>query len=147
MAGRRTAGRQPALGGLMLVSAGQNGWLGNLALVKAGAALVLSADPSEAGRRAVTEARASLGGLTPSFAVLFASADFAGSAEALVAAVADEIGPLPLIGCVAQAVVGGAREIESGPAVSLWLAARLGPVETVAMEVVPTPSGGAYRGY
>ncbi len=91
----------------MLVSAGRNGWLGNLGLVKAGAALVLTADPSEAGRRAVTEARASLGGLTPSFAVLFASADFAGSAEALVAAVADEIGPLPLIGCVAQAVVGG----------------------------------------
>ncbi|MGH3288419.1 MAG: FIST signal transduction protein, partial [Streptosporangiaceae bacterium] len=45
------------------------------------------------------------------------------------------------------AVAGGAREIESGPAVSLWLGAGLGPVETFAMEYVRTPSGGAYGGY
>jgi small ligand-binding sensory domain FIST len=44
-------------------------------------------------------------------------------------------------------VVGGSREVESGPAVSLWLAAGLGPVETFAMEFVGTPSGGAYGGY
>jgi small ligand-binding sensory domain FIST len=115
--------------------------------MKAGAALVLSADPAEAGRRAVGEARALLGGLSPSFAVLFASPHFLGSEEALAAAVAEETGPLPLIGCVAQAVVGGDREVESGPAVSLWLAAGLGPVETFAMEFVRTPSGGAYGGY
>jgi small ligand-binding sensory domain FIST len=115
--------------------------------VKAAGALVLSADPDEAGRRVVGQARASLGDLTPSFAVLFASAYFLGSARALAAAVADETGPLPLIGCVADAVVGGVREVESGPAVSLWLAAELGPVETFAMEFVRTPSGGAYAGY
>jgi small ligand-binding sensory domain FIST len=85
--------------------------------------------------------------MEPSLAVLFASGDFLGSAEALVAAVAAETGPVPLIGCVAQAVVGGSREVESGPAVSLWLAAGLGPVETFAMEFVGTPSGGAYGGY
>lgn len=108
---------------------------------------MLTADPAEAGRRAVSEARALLGGLSPSFAVLFASDDFLGSAEALAAAVAEETGPLPLIGCVAQGVVGGAREVESGPAVSLWLAAGLGPVETFGMEFVRTRSGGAYGGY
>jgi small ligand-binding sensory domain FIST len=115
--------------------------------VKAGGALVLSADPDEAGRRSARQARASLGDLAPSFAVLFASAHFLGSAQALADAVADETGPLPLIGCVADAVVGGVREVESGPAVSLWLAAELGPVETFAMEFVRTPSGGAYAGY
>jgi small ligand-binding sensory domain FIST len=115
--------------------------------MKAGGALVLAADAREAARRAVTEARASLGGLSPSFAVLFASAHFFGSAEALAAAVAEETGQLPLIGCVAEAVAGGAREVESGPAVSLWLAAGLGPVETFAMEFVRTPSGGAYGGH
>src|SRR5258705_12033009 len=78
---------------------------------------------------------------------MLASAPFLGSGEALAAAVAEQTGPLPLIGCVAQAVVGGAREIESGPAVSLWLAAGGGPVETFAMEFVRTPSGGAYGGY
>jgi small ligand-binding sensory domain FIST len=115
--------------------------------MKAGAALVLAADPAEAGRRAVGEARAALNGSDPAFGVLFASEDFAGSAASLVSAVAAELGPLPLIGCVAEAVVGGAREIESGPAVSLWLAAGLGRVETFAMDFVRTPSGGAIAGY
>jgi small ligand-binding sensory domain FIST len=115
--------------------------------VKAGGALVLSADPDEAGRRAVGQARASLGDLAPSFGVLFASAHFLGSAQALAAGVAEETGPLPLIGCVADGVVGGVREVESGPAVSLWLAAEVGPVETFAMQFVRMPSGGAYGGY
>ncbi len=115
--------------------------------MKAGGAVVLTADPFEAASRVVGEAEASLEGLSPSFAVLFASAHFFRSAEALVAAVAERTGPLPLIGCVAEGVVGGAREIESEPAVSLWLAAELGSVETFAMEFVRTPRGGAYGGY
>ena len=108
---------------------------------------MLAADPEEAGRRAAGEACASLGDRPPSLAVLFASDHFLGRAEALVAAVAREAGPVPLIGCVAEAVTGGAREVESEPAVSLWLAADLGPVETFAMEFVRTRSGGAYGGY
>jgi small ligand-binding sensory domain FIST len=115
--------------------------------VKAGGALVLTADAREAAARAVAEARAPLGGLAPSLAVLFASAHFFGSAEDLAAAVTDQAGPVPLIGCVAEAVAGGAREVEAEPAVSLWLAADLGPVETYAMEFVRTPSGGAFGGY
>ncbi len=115
--------------------------------MKAGGSLVLTADAGAAARQAVTDARASLGAQPPSFAVLFASAHFSGSAPALVAAVAEETGGVPLIGCVAQAVAGGAREVESGPAVSLWLAADLGPVETFAMEFVRTASGGAFGGY
>jgi small ligand-binding sensory domain FIST len=115
--------------------------------VKAGGALVLTEDARAAASRAVAEARASLGDVPPSFAVLFASAHFFGSAEALVAAVAGETGQLPLIGCVAEAVAGKGREVESEPAVALWLAADLGPVETFAMEFVRTPSGGAYGGF
>ena len=115
--------------------------------MKAGAALVLTADPGQAAAQAVGQARAQLGDLSPSFAVLFASEHFFGSAEALLAAVAAEAGQVPLIGCVAEAVAGGGREVESEPAVSLWLGADLGPVETFAMEFVRTPSGGAYGGY
>src|SRR5215475_10151374 len=91
--------------------------------MKAGGALVLTADAREAASRAVGEARASLGDLPPSLAVLFASSHFFGAAQDLVTAVAAETGRLPLIGCVAEAVAGGAREVESGPAVALWLAA------------------------
>jgi small ligand-binding sensory domain FIST len=115
--------------------------------MKAGGALVLTANAGEAARRAVAEARTSLGEASPSFAVLFASAHFLGPAQALVAAVAEETGSIPLIGCVAEAVAGGAREVESEPAVSLWLAADLGPVETFAMEFVRTGSVGAFGGY
>jgi small ligand-binding sensory domain FIST len=115
--------------------------------VKAGGALVLAADAGEAGRQAVREAREALGGLPPSFAVLFASPHFLDSGQVLVSAVAEEAGQVPLIGCVAEAVAGGGREIESGPAVSLWLAAGLGPVETFGMEFVRTASGGAFGGY
>ncbi|HEY2688521.1 MAG TPA: FIST N-terminal domain-containing protein [Streptosporangiaceae bacterium] len=115
--------------------------------MKAGAALVLAADAEEAGRRAAGEALASLDDQPPSFAVMFASAHFLDLADTLVATVAEEAGPLPLIGCVAEAVAGGSREVESVPAVSLWLAAGLGPVETFSMEFVRTRSGGAYGGY
>jgi small ligand-binding sensory domain FIST len=115
--------------------------------VKAGGALVLAADPGAAARRAVSEARAALGDSSPTFAVLFASEHFFGNAQALVEAVAEETGQVPLIGCVAEAVAGGSREVESEPAVSLWLAAELGPVETFAMEFAGTPSGGAFGGY
>jgi small ligand-binding sensory domain FIST len=115
--------------------------------MQAAGALVLTADAEEAARRAVAQARASLGGASPEFAVLFASAHFLGSAAALLSAVTRENGPVPLIGCVAEGVIGGAREIESDPAVSLWLAAGLGPVETFAMDFVRTASGGAFGGY
>src|SRR5437764_13861557 len=98
--------------------------------MKAGAALVLTGDPGEAARRAAAEARAPLAGLAPSLAVRFASAGFFDSAAELLAAGRDQTGPVPLIGCVAQAVAGGSREVESGPAVALWLAAGLGPAET-----------------
>ena len=108
---------------------------------------MLTADPGEAAGLAVAEAWASLGEASPDFAVLFASAHFLGSATALVTAVRKEMGPVPLIGCVADGVIGGAREVESEPAVSLWLAAGLGPVETFAMDFVGTASGGAFGGY
>jgi len=108
---------------------------------------VLSADPDDAGRRAAENARASLGDSPPALGVLFASEHFLDSAGTLLAAVTAQLGPVPLIGCVAEGVAGGTREVESEPAVSLWLAAGLGPVETFAMGFVRTASGGAYGGY
>jgi small ligand-binding sensory domain FIST len=115
--------------------------------VKAGGALVLTEDPGMAATRAVAQARDALGSTPPSLAVLFASAHFLGSADALIAAVAAQAGPVPLIGCVGESVVGGGREVESEPAVSLWLGAGLGPVESFAMDFIQTPSGAAYGGY
>jgi len=115
--------------------------------VKAGGALVLTADPGQAATQAVAQATEALGDASASLGVLFASAHFLGAADTLVTAISNALGRLPLIGCVGEAVAGGAREVESEPAVSLWLGAGLGPVETFAMEYIRTPSGGAYGGY
>src|ERR1700759_3351509 len=115
--------------------------------MKAGAALVLTDDPRRAAREAVEQARTALGEEPPAFAVLFASQHFHVSAQVLLAAVSGQLGSLPLIGCVAESVAGGPVEAESEAAVSLWLAADVGPVETFAMEFVRTSSGGALGGY
>jgi len=114
--------------------------------MKAAASLVLTSDPAEAARQATEQALASLAG-QPTFAVLFASEHFHISAPALLKAVTDQLGPVPLIGCIAEAVAGNAREVENEPAVSLFLAADTGPVETFSMQFVRTASGGAFGGY
>ncbi len=106
-----------------------------------------SADPQDAGRRAAGMALAQLGDSPPALGVLFASEHFLDTAEILLAAVTEQLGPMPLIGCVGEAVAGGAREVESEPAVSLWLAAELDQAETFGMEFVRTASGGAFGGY
>jgi small ligand-binding sensory domain FIST len=116
--------------------------------MKAGASLVLTTtDPVEAARQSAGAARAAPGTGAPSLAVLFASPHFLDSAEVLVATVAEELGPVPLIGCVGEAVIGGTHEVESGPAVSLWLASDVGPVETFEMDFMRTSTGGAFSGY
>ena len=115
--------------------------------MKAGAGLALTSNPLEAAARVVAQASETLGGASAELAVLFASYHFLPDAETLVARVAEEAGSPPLIGCVAESVLGRGREVESEPAVSLWMGAGLGPVETFSMEFVRTPTGGAFGGY
>jgi small ligand-binding sensory domain FIST len=115
--------------------------------MKVGAGLALTSNPVEAAVSAVAQASETLGGSAAELAVLFASYHFLPDAEALIARVADEAGSPPLIGCVAESVLGRGREVESEPAVSVWLAAGVGPVETFSMEFLRTSTGGAFAGY
>ena len=115
--------------------------------MKAGATLVVGAGPQEAATRAAEEALESLGGGTVSLAVLFATPQYSRRAEALLGALRSVLGPVPMIGCVAESVVGGSREVESEPGISLWLAAETGPVETFSMGYVQARGGGLYGGY
>jgi small ligand-binding sensory domain FIST len=46
-----------------------------------------------------------------------------------------------------KTVVGGDREVESGPAVAVWLASLPEPVETFHMEFVRTSEGSVFGGY
>src|SRR5205085_11358842 len=88
--------------------------------VKAGVGLSTAADTRAAAIAAAMEARSTMDG-PADLAVVFASPHHATAAEAVVEAVYEAAGPHSLIGCVAEAVVGGDREVEGEPGVSVWL--------------------------
>ncbi|HJT78855.1 MAG TPA: FIST N-terminal domain-containing protein [Gemmataceae bacterium] len=58
---------------------------------------------------------------TPDLAVTFFSPHHAGAAEEIAAALRQRLQPRCLLGCVGEAIIGGDREVEGGPALSLWL--------------------------
>ena len=71
----------------------------------------------EAARGAKARVRAEV-----DLAVMFLSPHHAEGATAAVHKLVEELSPRHLLGCVAQGVVGGVREIEAGPAVAVWAA-------------------------
>jgi small ligand-binding sensory domain FIST len=115
--------------------------------MKASAVLVRDAGPEEAATRAADEVLEALGGAVPTLAALFASTHYATGAEDLLQALRARLGAVPLIGCVADSVVGGSHEVEEGPAVAVWVAAEVGPVETFAMDYLGTAGGGLFAGH
>lgn len=100
----------------------------------------------QAAAQAAAQARDELAGAPPSLAVLVASRSHTERAADIVAAVQELLAPPALIGCVAQAVVAGRRELEDGPAVAVWLASGLA-AETFQLEFVRTGAGGLLTGY
>lgn len=115
--------------------------------MRIGAALSTDPDPGKATAAAVEEARWGLDGAEASLAVVVASRQHAPSADLVSDVVRAEGGAGRVIGCVAEAVVGGDREVEDGPAVAVWLAALPEPVDTFHMEFLPTSEGGVFGGY
>src|SRR5437660_367019 len=82
----------------------------------------------------------------PDLALLFVTAAHVGALEDIAAAVRATVNPRTLLGCTAESVVGGAREIEQRPAVALW-AGHTGPVTPFHAHVVPTPDGNVLEGW
>jgi small ligand-binding sensory domain FIST len=74
---------------------------------------------------AAAAVRAGLGGASADVAFVFLSAEHAAEAEQVAAEVARELSPGVLVGASTEAVIGGGREFEGRPAVSV-LAASLG---------------------
>jgi small ligand-binding sensory domain FIST len=95
---------------------------------------------------AAAHARDELAGEAPSLAVLLASRSHADDAADVLDSVQQTVQPSGLIGCVAQAIVAGRREIEDEAAVAVWLASGLA-VETFQLDFVRTGSGGLLAGY
>ena len=108
---------------------------------------VLGPDPAKATAEAAEEARSRLGEAEVALALLVTSRHHAPSADVASKVLRAEVGPGRVIGCVAETVVAGDREVEDGPAVAVWLASLPEPVETFHMEFVRTSDGGVFGGY
>lgn len=88
------------------------------------------------------------GGDEPDLLVCFASPHFVGTMDDLTFALGNLLEPGVMLGCSAVSIVGGAREVEDGPALSVFAAslpdARLTPV---ALDIERTPDGAAVTGW
>jgi small ligand-binding sensory domain FIST len=115
--------------------------------MRIGAALSTDPDPAASGAEAAVAAGSRLDGADASLALLVASRHHAPSAASVLDAVRRAARPERVIGCVAETVVGGDREVEEGPAVVVWLASLPEPAETFHMEFVRTSEGGVFAGY
>lgn len=88
--------------------------------MKASATLVLGARAREAGVAGASEALAQLGDSLPTLAVLFASPHYSADAAELAGAVHKVTGPVPMVSCVAQSVIGSPFTVTGAPAPSWW---------------------------
>lgn len=107
-------------------------------------ALSVNPDPVAAGREVAEAARDALGGRAATVAVMFASPHLCADPWSLLDAVHAHLAPEHLIGCTAEAVIGDGREIEDGPALSLWCA-HLPDVDITTFRLVAEPSDDGYE--
>jgi small ligand-binding sensory domain FIST len=109
----------------------------------------LSTVPS--AREAAADAARAAGGRVGTdvdLAFVFLSPAHLGDIEDAVQAVREELAPGSLLGCVAEGVVGGTRELEDGPAVAVWAAALPGAkIETFHAAAVETDEGATVAGF
>src|SRR5438876_9190349 len=107
---------------------------------------------SESAEEAATEAargaqRDALAQAEIDLAFLFLSPAHLDEAGAAAEAVREALAPRHLLGCVAEGVVAGARELEKGPAVAVWAATLPGAdIECFHLVAVQTDEGIAVAG-
>jgi small ligand-binding sensory domain FIST len=104
--------------------------------------------PSQAVGEAVGQVLDGLGDERPDLVMLFASPHHIGAMEDIASSIRGLLDPTVLLGGSAGAVIGGGREVEDSPALSLF-AARLPAtlLTPVRLEVVPTPDGPSLVGW
>ncbi len=89
-----------------------------------------------------------LGGEDPHLVVCFASSHFVGTFDDAVYALRNLLEPTVLVGATAGGIIGGPREVESGPAFSVFAARLPDAVLTpVALQLEETPDGAAVTGW
>jgi small ligand-binding sensory domain FIST len=104
--------------------------------------------PSQAVGEAVGQVLESLHDERPDLVVAFTSPHHIGAFDDVASSIRGLLDPTVLLGGTAGAVIGGGREIEDSPAISLF-AARLPAtlLTPVRLEVVPTPDGPSLVGW
>ncbi len=114
-----------------------------------GAGLSTSQSAWEGATEAAREARGGArGGVEVDLAFLFLSPAHLDEAEAAAEAVREELAPRHLLGCVAEGVVAGVRELEEGPAVAVWAGALPGAeIECFHAAAVQTEDGITVAGF
>jgi small ligand-binding sensory domain FIST len=96
----------------------------------------------------VCEAAMSQLGVRPDLAVVFVSSHHVTQLAELANQMCDAIGSEALIGCTGESIIGGSREIEARPAISLWLAALPGTtVKLMHLVFDQTPEGSVFTGW
>jgi len=96
------------------------------------AALSRKSDTEAAARDLADDIRARVGTASIDLACLFFSAHHASKAEVLVTMLTQSLGPRLMLGCSGEGVIAGSEELETAPAVTLWVAS----LPEVAMDPV-----------
>ena len=104
--------------------------------------------PTQAVGEAVGQVLEALSDERPDLVVLFTSPHHVGAFEDIASSVRGLLDPTVLLGGTAEAVIGGGREVEDSPALSVF-AARLPEtlLTPVRLEVVATPDGPSLVGW
>jgi len=101
-------------------------------------------NPGEAAREACAAVRDALGDIPVDLVVAFATPDLMANAAGIAAIIGEVLDPAHLIGCTAEAVIGTGREVEDGPALSIWAASLPGTaIESFALDPATAPDGAA----
>ena len=118
-----------------------------MAAMRIGSALSTNPDSLEAAGEALSRALAALEGEPPQLTLLFYSVHHLPAIDQVAGLALEAAAPGTLLGCTAQAVVGDGKEIEEGPAISVWTA-NLGNalIEPFTMAVAETEDGPATLG-
>jgi len=121
--------------------------LGQRGTARFAAAFSTLPDAAAAVEQVCRSATSQLGG-RPDLAVVFVSPHHVEHLAEVAVQICDAIGCNALIGCTGEAIVGGNREIEERPAISLWLAALPGSaVKLMHLDFEQTREGSIFTGW
>ncbi|MET1001300.1 MAG: FIST N-terminal domain-containing protein, partial [Acidimicrobiia bacterium] len=112
------------------------------------AALSMHPTPVEAVGEVAGEILERFEGARPDLLVCFASSDHVGAFEDISGGLRKLLEPEAMIGCTAGAIAGGSREVEDGPALSIF-AARFGAgrADQFHLEAAQTDDGFVIEGW